>query len=160
MYWPRRIIERRRDARQGRKRSGTRCEMQEFAAGKFHLGVPHELESPPQMRKASANRCRFIFRLFAAANSGNALNVYPFGGLNIAKAHYAKRVGSRLDLIVATDRWARPSLCRKVSHPDDTGPGGSHTTDHHLWLKPCVRADRVPVSNVYREKNAFESLQD
>ena len=44
MYWPRRIIERRRDARQGRKRSGTRCEMQEFAAGKFHLGVPHELE--------------------------------------------------------------------------------------------------------------------
>jgi len=52
--------------------------MQKIPAAKFHLGCP-ELESPPQMRKACANRCRFIFRQFAAINSGNALNVYPFG---------------------------------------------------------------------------------
>src|SRR5215472_11181712 len=36
MYWPRRIIQRRCDTWQGRKCSGTRCQMQEFAAGKFH----------------------------------------------------------------------------------------------------------------------------
>ena len=36
---------------------------------------------------------------------------------------------------------------------------GSHTTDHHLWFER-VYADQVPVSNVYREKTAFESLHD
>ena len=47
-------------------------------------------------------------------------------------------------------------------------------TDQDLWFEPVsllsrcslnegllwVWADRVPVSNVYREKNVFESLQD
>jgi hypothetical protein len=47
-------------------------------------------------------------------------------------------------------------------------------TDQELWFEPVsllsrcslneallwVWAERVPVSNVYREKNAFESLQD
>jgi hypothetical protein len=55
-----------------------------------------------------------------------------------------------------------------------TGLGGLHMTNQHLWFEPVslltrcslnegllwVWADRVPVSNIYREKNVFESLQD
>jgi hypothetical protein len=57
---------------------------------------------------------------------------------------------------------------------DGTGPGASHMADKDLWfeltalLSRCslnegllwVWADRVPVSNMDREENAFESLQD
>src|SRR5215510_3472489 len=59
---------------------------------------------------------------------------------------------------------------------DRWGPdhGGSHMTDQDTWFEPVsllsrcslnegllwVWADRVPVSNIYREKNVFDSLQD
>src|SRR5215469_4829927 len=55
MYWPRRIIERRCDPRQGRKRSGTRCHMQEFAAGKFHWWL-HELSTVHLPKAPRGNR--------------------------------------------------------------------------------------------------------
>src|SRR5262249_14190836 len=40
VHRPGRIIERARKTRCGWQRGGTRCQMQEFAAGKFHLEPP------------------------------------------------------------------------------------------------------------------------
>jgi hypothetical protein len=57
---------------------------------------------------------------------------------------------------------------------DVTDPGGAQMNDEELWFEPVdilsrcslnegllwVWASRVPVNNVYREKNVFDSLQD
>src|SRR6516165_3503551 len=40
MYWARRIIERQRDAWQGRKRSDANCQAEELSAAKFHRDHP------------------------------------------------------------------------------------------------------------------------